>query len=367
MRQLIMIPVACVLLSFFFHGCDFGNNPETDNFAMSGKLIVAVTVSVDYSAGNVGLYSVENNTTRKNVLSIYSDNGIKIFDTTVYLIERRGKDNVIMIKGGDIFSGTVYNQKNIPNSGNIHDIVFINPYKAYITAYDGQNLICYNPSTGEPTDKTISLAHLATPGANTPNMDRAVFFNGKVYIGLQRFNDSFTAIDSGYVAVVNSKTDSVEKTITLSKKQPQGMYIYEGKLFIACTGTYETIGDGGVVAIDLLTGNYSGVVIEESTLKGNVYDVLILNASKGYVIAADENYSNYLISFNPTTGKVISRIDAGGVPMDFLLDEGKLYIASRHEKEHGIIVLDTQTDTRVSGPHNVGLPPNRIALLKLGE
>lgn len=77
--------------------------------------------------------------------------------------------------------------------------------------------------------------------------------------------------------------------------------------------------------------------------------------------------TNFLISFNPTTGNVISRIDAGGVPSDFLLDDGKLYIASRNEKEPGIIVLDTQTDTKISGPHDVGLPPNRIALLNLGE
>ncbi len=367
MRTINLTVIVCFLPLFFFNGCDFGSNPETNNFVKSKKMIVAVTVSVDYQTGNVGLYSIENNTTRKNLLSIFSDNGIKIFDTTVYLIERYGKDNIITIRGSDIFSGTVYNHKNIPNSGNIRDMVFVSSNKAYITAYGGQNLVCYNPSTGEPTGKVISLGHLAAPGASVPNMDRAVFFQDKVYIGLHRFNDGFTEIDSGYIAVVNSKTDSVEKAITLSRKQPQGMYIYNGKLFVACTGTYKTIGDGGIVAIDLSTGICSGVVIEENALNGNVYDVLILSASKGYAIATDENYYNFLISFNPTTGSVISRIDAGGVPSDFLLDDGKLYIASRNEKEPGIIVLDTQTDTKISGPHDVGLPPNRIALLNLGE
>lgn len=366
MKKLTLTFVTSFLSLLFFHGCDFGNNPETDNFKMSSKVIVAATVSIDYQAGNVGLFSIENKSNCKNVLSIFSDNGIRIFDTTVYLLERFGKDNVIMIKGGDISSGTVYNHKNIPNSGNIRDIVFVSPFKAYITAYGGQNLICYNPSTGEPIGKTISLGHLAKPGANVPNMDRAIFFQGKVYIGLHRFDDHLDEIDSGYVAVVNSETDSVEKSITLSKKQPQGMYIYEDKLFIACTGTYESIDDGGIVAVDLATGNYTGVVVEESSLRGNVSDVLILSALKGYAIAADEKNKNFLISFNPTTGNVISRIDAGGVPSDFLLDDGKLYIASRDD-EHGIIVLDTRTDTRISGPHDVGLPPNRIALLKLGE
>ena len=334
---------------------------------MSNKVIVAATASIDYHTGNVGLYSIENNTTRKNVLSIFSDNGIKIFGTTVYLIERYGKDNVIMIKGSDISSGTVYNHKNIPNSGNIHDIVFVSPHKAYITAYGGQNLVCYNPSIGEPTGKAISLGHLSAPGASVPNMDRAILFQGKAYIGLHRFKGSFTEIDTGYVAVVNPETDSAEKSIALIKKQPQGMYIYEGKLFVACTGLYDSIGDGGIVVVDLNAGNLSEVVVEESALRGNVSDVLILNATKGYAIAADENNTNFLISFNPTTGNVISRIDDGGVPSDFLIDDGKLYIASRSKNEHGIIVLDTHTDTRISGPHDVGLPPNRIALLKFGE
>lgn len=359
--------VTCLLPLVFFHGCDFGNNPETDNFKRSSKVIVAATVSIDYQTGNVGLYSIENNTTSKNLLSIHSDNGVRIFDTTVYLIERFGKDNVIMIKGSNIFSGTVDNHKNIPNSGNIRDIVFVSPQKAYITAYGGQNLVCYNTSTGEPNGKTISLGHLSKPGATVPNMDRAIHFEGKAYIGLHRFNDSFSEIDSGYIVVVNSETDSVEKTITLSKKQPQGMYIHEGKLFVACTGTYESIGDGGIVTVDLVTGNYLKVVVEESVLGGNVSDVLIISESKGYAIVADAMYVNFLISFNPATGDVISKIDAGGVPSDFLLDDGKLYIASRSEKEHGIIVLDTQTDSRISGPHDLGLPPNRIALLKLGE
>lgn len=143
MRIINLTVIACFLPLFFFIGCDFGNNPETSNFVKSNKMIVAVTVSVDYQTGNVGLYSIENNTTRKNLLPIFSDNGIKIFDTNVYLIERYGKDNVIMITGSDIYSGTVYNHKNIPNCGNIHDMVFVGHDKAYITAYGGQNLVCY--------------------------------------------------------------------------------------------------------------------------------------------------------------------------------------------------------------------------------
>lgn len=127
-------------------------------------------------------------------------------------------------------------------------------------------------------------------------MDRAILFQGKAYIGLHRFNGSFAEIDTGYVAVVNPETDSVEKSIALIKKQPQGMYIYEGKLFVACAGLYDLIGDGGIVVIDLSAGNLFGVVVEESALRGNVSDVLILNATKGYAIAADET-NNKLSDF----------------------------------------------------------------------
>lgn len=367
MRKKTIMILTCFCYSVIFHGCDFGNNPQTENFTMSNKVIVASTVSIDYHSGNVGLYSIENNMTKKNILSMHHDNGVRIFDTNIYLVERYEKDNVLMIKGHDIASGTVYNQLHIDNNVNIHDIAFVNPAKAYITCYGGQNLICYNPSTGELTGKTISLGHLSAPGATTPNMDRALFFQGKLYVGLQRYYTDFLSEDSGSVAVVNAETDVLEKSVTLSKKQPQGMCIYDHRLYIACTGTYESIGDGGIVAIDLMTGNFSGVIVEESALKGNVSDVIVISATKGYAIAATEKFINFLISFNPVTGDVISKIDAGGVPSDFLLDDGKLYIASRDEKEPGIIVLDTQTDTKISGPHDVGLPPNRIALLKFGE
>lgn len=351
--------------------CDFGDNPVsnyTQSDKSAGKIIVAVTTAIDWSSGNVSFYSVENNTVKQSVMeqSFHSDNNVRIYDTTVYLIERMGKDNVLMVKGHHITTGTVDNQAHVSTGSNIHDIAIVNSQKAYITVYGGQELICYNPGTGEVTGKEISLAQCNPSGATTPKMDEAINYNNKVYIGLQMYSDDFNSIlDTGALAIVNALSDSYEKKVVLKKNNPQGMCTHNGILYCACTGDYGIM-DGGIVLVDLATESVIKSV-EENILGGDVSDVVVISESKGYAIVSDINYTNTLVTFNPSTGEKIAVITAGGTPSDFLFDDGKLYIASRALSAHGIIVLDTNTDTVISGPHALGLPPNKIAMLNLGE
>lgn len=365
--------LVCMLfvISAVFSGCDFGSNPEQKPISLGNKVIVAVTAAIEYTGGgNLGLYSIDNNSVQKNVLSIHSDNNVRIYDTTVYLIERSGKDNVIMINGHNISEAVVDNQMNIKEGFNIHDIAFVNKTKAYITAHGGQDLICYDPQSGNTTGKKISLEQFSHPESKskTPKMDEALSYQGKVYIGLQKFTDDFISIDSGSIAVINSGNDSVEKQIILRKDNPQGMCIFGNKLYVACTGMYNSVSDGGIVSVDLATETLKGTVIDESSLGGNVSDVVIVSETKGYAIVADQSFKNFLVSFSPSSGVLISsRIDAAGEVSDFLCDEGKLYIACRSPSTSGIIVLNTKDDNLLSGPHDVGLPPNKIALLSFKD
>lgn len=352
-------------------GCDFGDNPVSNHGQSDksvGKIIVAVTTAIDWSSGNVSVYSVENDTVKQSVMkqSFHSDNNIRIFDTSVYLIERMGKDNVSMVNGHHITTGTVDNQVHISTGINIHDIVFVNSLKAYITIYGGQDLICYNPGTGEVTGKKISLGLYTPSGATTPKMSEAICYSNKAFIGMQMYSDDFKSfLDTGALAVINTVNDSVEKKVVLKKNNPQGMCTHNGILYCACIGDYGIM-DGGIVSVDLVTESVIKSV-EENVLGGDVSDVLIISESKGYAIVSDINYTNTLVTFNPATGEKITVITAGGTPSDFLFDDGKLYIASRAFSAHGIIVLDTNTDTVISGPHALGLPPNKIAMLNLGE
>lgn len=366
MKSFYLLKAVVAGMVIIFSGCDFGSNPKQDKIKLSNKVIVAATTAKDYSAGNVGVYSIGNDLSQSYIMPISSDNNVKVFDTCIYFLERGDAKTIIKINGHSIVEGIV-DKQTVVDANNLHDIAFVSQSKAYVTAYGSPDLIGFNPLSGKTNGKKISLKHLAFAGAASPNMDNALCFGKKVYVGLHRYSSDFISGDTGMVVVIDSETDAIEKEILLKKIQPQGMYIYGEKLYIACTGTYG-MSDGAIVAIDLSTDELIGNIIDEAKLGGDVSDVLIVSETKGYAIVADLSFANILVSFNPATGKIISsNIKAAGQPSDFLLDDGKLYIASRSEKNAGIIVLDVENDKKVSGPHNVGLPPNKIALLNFGD
>lgn len=361
------------LISILSLGCTKNSNPTVPQTA-SAQSIVAVSISYDYTAGNMGLYSISDTTAYKNLLSIWEDNDIRTYNGAMYVLERFGKDNLLKINGSIINDSTVAYEKNIGASVNIQDIAIISSTKAYVTQYASAQLAIVNPTTGIKSG-TIDLSafNSRTPySATVPYMGRELYYNGKVYVVCQRLavptgGTYESASDTSEIAVINSSSDSVIKTIKLIYKNPQELSICNGKLYVASVGVWG-VSDAGIEEIDLSTDTDIGSIISETTLTGDLTSFIVISDSKGYAVISDlaTGMTSTLYSFNPQTKTVGAKIAGIDAPCSghIAYDGTYVYVGDRSNTTPGIVVVNPLTDAKVGTTKNVGLPPNSLALLE---
>jgi hypothetical protein len=371
MRKVSAMIFATGLLSI---GCFTTKNPVTVTQHPSVKSIVAVCVSLDYSAGNMGLYSISDSIAYRNLLSIYADNDIRSFDGALYVLQRYGRDNIIKIQGSVIADSTVLYEKNIGASVNIQDIAFISPTKAYITLYGSAKVAIFNPSSGEKSASSVDLSSFNTyagtdSAASVPYMSRSLYTNGKVYIACQRLKAPvggyLQAADTSCLAVINAANDGVEKKINLVYKNPQELSLYNGKLYVAGAGKFG-VNDGGIECIDLATGSDLGGVVDENALHGDVQAVIVISETKGYAVISTQTFTTELYPFNPQTKTVGLKVTGIEAPCTnhMAYDGTYLYIGDRCMTAPGIVAIDPATDTKAGTTKNIGLPPNSLVFLE---
>jgi DNA-binding beta-propeller fold protein YncE len=363
MKRALLIFWVCIIVLFVISGCDLLTTEPTRTQTPVKKAIFASTIDFMYTAGNIGLYDIEKKETQQNLRSIDSDNNIKSYDNTLYIIER-GKNSIIKLNKK---TQTLEMQEHFGANANIHDIAFISSTKAYVTQHSQKEIAIYNPTTGKMTGKSISLEKYTPAGGTAPHMDAAIFHNGKVYIGLQKYTADFMGfLDSGSVIVINAANDSVEKEILLGRNAPQGMVAFNNVLFVACTGKYG-VKDGAIVSINMSLGNLVETVVNEISLNGDVSSLIIVSGTKAYANVTDATYVNHLIEFN-STAKTVGNVIANTIDAsDVVFDGTSLYVADRNKINPGIVVIDPATNTKVSGPHSVGLPPNKLAFIDIKD
>ncbi|MEI6730588.1 MAG: hypothetical protein WCL30_04950, partial [Pseudomonadota bacterium] len=118
---------------------------------------------------------------------------------------------------------------------------------AYLVQYGSKFLAVMNPKTGSLTDSIDLSAYAASDNNGVPTMCAGVIVGNHLYVALQRLNASWTA-DSSSVVVIDITTDKVVKNIRLAANNPQGLTVIGSKLYVACTGVYNS-NDAGLTCI----------------------------------------------------------------------------------------------------------------------
>lgn len=350
---------------------------EFETAPYAKKSVVATTTAADYSAGNVGTLKLENNSVLQNLLAVHSDTYVRTYHGATYIVERLGKDNIIKITGRDIAPAKVDYQVNIGHSVNLQDIAFAKDDKAYITQMQSKDLVIFNPATGTKTG-TIDLSRFNTfaGAANAesyPYMSSAVVYGGFLYVACQRLAHSGVYLnpgDTSLIVIISTFSDSVTGTIKLTKKNPYSVGICDGKMYVSSSGAWENSTDGGVECVDLFSNTNLGVVAMEEDFGGDISTIQMTGPDKGYVAVGKNSpdFSTFwteVMSFNPQTrcvGQKVQNIDNafGGLAFDGQL----LYVGDRSLTKPGIVVIDPADDSKKSGPFDMGLPPNALAVLK---
>jgi len=334
----------------------------------------AVLTTTDFSSGSFSSLDLGTNTASNDHLTIHSDATVHTYLDKVYIINRLGQDNVIVLDKDNL--STPLTQFSTGNGTNPHDMVFVSESKAYISRYGHTQVLIVNPVTGD----SLGVIDLSTfsDSDGFPEMSQLALYNSRLFVVCQRLdqNNGFAPTDFSVIAVVDATTDQVVDVdanvagvqgIVMSGKNPSGASQRGDKWILSTVNTFGDLTDGGIEVIDLANLESEGIVIGEVALGGNLNSLVMSSDSRGYVVVSDANFANLVKGFDLVTKSVsenLSGISGGFVPSLGVFGE-RLYVLDRGSfsdpASGGVKIYDVNTNQLVAGPISTGLPPSTIA------
>ena len=334
----------------------------------------AVITTTDYSSGSFSSLDLSTNTATRDHLTIHSDAVVRTYRDKVYILNRLGQDNVIVLSRSDL--KTPLTQYSTGNGSNPHDMAFVSEEKAYISRYERTQLLIVNPVTGDSLGAVDLLGFADADGL--PEISQLALYGDHLFVACQRLDrdNGFVPTGVSVIAVVDVMTDQVVDVdvntagvqgIVMASKNPAGAVQRGSKWFLSAVNTFGDLTDGGIEVIDLANLRSEGVVLGEMALGGNLSSLAMVSDDEGYVVVLDASFVNAVKRFG--LGSVSSPLDglSGGFVPSLGVFGGRLYVLDGGSfvdpASAGVKVYDVKTDELVAGPISTGLPPASIAFV----
>lgn len=336
----------------------------------------AIITTTDYSSGSFSSLDLSTNTATNDHLTIHSDAVVRTYRDKVYIINRLGQDNVLVLDHSDL--KTPLTQYSTGNGSNPHDMAFVSEEKAYISRYEQTQLLIVNPVTGDLLGE-IDLSVFADADG-LPEVSQLALYGNHLFAACQRLDrdNGWVPTDVSVIAVVDVLTDQVVDVdantagvqgIVMASKNPAGAVLRGNKWFLSAVNTFDDLTDGGIEVIDLANLRSDGVVLGEMALGGNLSSMAMVSDDEGYVVVLDASFVNVVKRFGLEMQSVsagLSGLSGGFVPSLGVFG-GRLYVLDGGSfvdpTSAGVKVYDVKTDQPVAGPISTGLLPASIAFV----
>ena len=332
-------------------------------------------ITTDFSTGSTAFLAANATEAEVNLLGIHSDAVGHYHDGRVYIVNRLGQDNILVLDAMDL--RTPLTQFSVGNGANPHDIEIVAPDKAYVTRYDVASLLIVNPQDGAELGQIDLSAFADADGL--PEVSQIVRVADRLYLSCQRLdrNGGWGPADVSYLIVVDLVTDTLVDVdpdaegvqgIALSVANPNSMAVVGEQIAV---GVVVGFGDrsGGVEIVDTVTSRSLGLAVSEEDLGGDITSMVLVDQNRGYAVVADENFANSVRPFELSGGNVgapLENISGGFIP-NLAVDGDRLIVADRGSfsdpASAGLKFYDAATGAFLSGPIDTGLPPQDIVVL----
>ena len=339
--------------------------------AQSGLFVI----TTDFSTGSTAFLAPGAAEAEVNLLGVHSDAVGHYHDGRVYVVNRLGQDNILVLDETDLRSPLT--QFSVGNGTNPHDIEIVAPDKAYVTLYETASLLIVDPRDGAQLGE-IDLGAFAD-GDGLPEVSQIARVGGRLYLSCQRLdrNGGWGPVDVSYLIVVDLATDTLVDVdpdtegvqgIALGAANPNSLAVAGDRIAV---GVVVNFGDrsGGVEIVDTAAGRSLGLAVSEEDLGGDITSMVLVDGSRGYAVVADENFANSVRPFDLDSGSVgepLESISGGFVP-NLAVDGGRLIVADRGSWDDpdaaGLKLYDAATGAFLAGPVNTGLPPMHVVVL----
>ena len=339
----------------------------------ASDLLIATT-SADFGTGSIALLAAGADETQADLLNIHSDAGVRYYGGMVYIINRLGQDNILVLDPADLSNPVA--QFSVGNGGNPQDIEFVSPTKAYVSLNNSDYVLIVDPSNGSELGR-IDLSSFAD-GDGLPELAQMALVGDRLFVGIQRLDreNFWEPVGDSYLAVVDTQTDALLDVdsgtdgiqgIKLTSTNPGTVVAVGNRLMVGQVGGYVEL-EGGIEVIDAGTYGSQGLLVTEAALGGQLDNFAMVTATRGYATASA--WPSYdLLPFDLATGEVGEKLSgySGGYIPEMVTDDGRLIVADRGTAEDldaaGLLIYDAVSGDLLAGPISTGLPPNALVVM----
>jgi len=331
----------------------------------------AFVVVTDFQTGSFGTVTLDDQhavTQASPSRLLNSDAVARTYGGLVYVINRFGGDNIQVLDPAHGFA--TVSQCSTGGGSNPNDIGFVSATKAYVALYADAQLLIMNPSArADCSDFVLGHVDLAAyaDSDGIPDMNQIAVVGDRAYVSLQRLT-KFAPTIPGLIAVIDTTTDTVVNTITLSGQNPfgqtKGLPVVDGALVVSEEGTFG-VNDGGIERVDLASGTAQGFFISEAELGGDINDFVLVSEHLGYALISKSDFTTSLVAFDPVARTVTGTLISGGNLSDIEVDDrDELFVADRDTAKPGIRIFRASDGTPITNtPLDLGLPPFDIVFV----
>ena len=303
--------------------------------------IVGVVFGSDISTGELRWIDKEGEVSKSN-LSFYQDSRVFANGSDLYVLERKGADNIVKIDPNKLESDgkkAVEWQVALDNNSNPIDMAF-DGEKAWVALQNADSLVRISTEDGSIT-KSIKLKKFSYKGENSPYVADIELNDGNLYVLMQRYtmDENFvTTYPKGLLAIYDASKGSLKDTIQLKTKNPSAIAIVNGEVFVATHGEYNagygTDADDkrGIEKVNV-DKKKSELLISGEKLDGGVAfmvaedDVVYVSINQGY----DANYTaKQALKKVDLSAKKVKDIEGfSDMSGSMVIKDGKLYVGDR--------------------------------------
>lgn len=312
--------------------------------------VAAVVTTTDFTVGAMAAIGLDDHVVHDDLFTTSSDPVVVVDGGRLFQLNRLGTDTISVYVPGEWAAPEA--QFSVGAGTNPHDVALVGD-ALFVTLYERPYVAILDPLTGESKGEIDLSAH--SDGDGSPEASSIVTRDGRLYVGLQRFDRP-----GGWVSTEGRVVEIDPDTREITDWWPVGpspTLAPSADGILVRTGTYAAL-DGAVTLLDPAEG-LGPPLLEEASLGYAIADVA--HAAGGLVLIAEhtDGITYRVVCWD---GETITEGPQGygWLPDLAVNDRGEAWVAARAVDGGGLLVVDAETCGLEAGPLETSLDPLTI-------
>ena len=345
--------VVLFAVAFSVIACDENNGVGSNGGG--GDVYVYMT---DFQSAALGAFAVGDSSVEIIPLNeLHTDATIRTTDDRVFVLERLGKDAVIVLDPAS--PTTPVANYSVGNGLNPQDMVFVSD-RAYVLRHNAPNILVVNPTTGDSL-ASVDLSSVADADG-IPEMVDGLLVGNTLYVVCQLLDQTqwFSPTGPGKVVALDVTTNAITEIFDLTISNPEAITERNGRLYVS-GGSWYDLTSNGIDVVDVPQSQVTRLV-EGSALSGRPGTIVTVGSTNDAWVVVSQTWPNGAVyQIDLATGAIVDSLAGLGSPAQIVKSGEALVVSDRGEATSGIYVFDVTTGDALQSRITTPLPPDALA------